>query len=42
MATRKNAHMYNSFKIVTGMSAFVKNEQCEREYCEVKKVEKTI
>ena len=21
----KNAHMYNSFKIVTGMSAFVKN-----------------
>ena len=23
--TRKNAHMYNSFKIVTGMSAFVKN-----------------
>ena len=25
MPTRKNAHMYNSFKIVTGMSAFVKN-----------------
>ena len=25
MPTRKNAQMYNSFKIVTGMSAFVKN-----------------
>ena len=23
--TRNNAHMYNSFKIVTGMNAFVKN-----------------
>ena len=25
MPTMKNAHMYNSFKIVTGMSDFVKN-----------------
>ena len=25
MSTGKNAHMYNSSKIVTGMSAFVKN-----------------
>ena len=25
MPTRKNAHMYNSFKMVIGMSAFVKN-----------------
>ena len=24
MPTRKNTHMYNSFKTVTGMSAFVK------------------
>ena len=25
MPTRKNPHMYNSFKIVAGMSGFVKN-----------------
>ena len=27
MPTMKNAHMYSSFKIVTGMIAFVKNRE---------------
>ena len=43
MSTGKNAHMYNSLKIVTGMSVFVKNGAMRkgilRNY-EVKKVEK--
>ena len=44
MPTRKNAHMYNSFKIVTGMSAFVKKRAMQKgiNITKSKKLEKKL